>query len=179
MVLIGPPGSGKTTQAKYFSRKHRVPSFNMADLLKREIGRKSDLGKRLKVALGHGEFAGDELANELVKYRLERPDCQNGFILDGYPRTSGQAQFLDRLLEQRGLPRPAVVHLETPDRLALERMRTRGRADDREDVMERRLSDYHQERDAVLEWYAKGSLHRVDGAKSPAEVTRAIEQALR
>ena len=182
MILLGPPGGGKTTQAKFISRNYGIPSISMAGLLKKQFGGKVAGSKRAKkqhaATIESGDLVSDEMANDLVGNRVAQRDALNGFILDGYPRTAGQAKFLDRLLSERGLPAPTVLHLEVPDPVALERMKERGRADDQPEIMQRRLEEYHAEVKAVLDWYGEGSLHRIDGTLVPKSVSSEIEKVL-
>ena len=177
LLIIGPPGSGKTTQAAKLRSKYKIPSISMADILKKEGGSKSDLSRRLKVNLA-GDLVSDEVANELIDKRLQRKDVAQGFILDGYPVTEKQAAYLDAMLSQRGLPTPVVIHLSAPDNVVVERMSQRGRSDDTPEAMKRRLEEYHLQSKAVLQRYGAGQLKTVDATKKPDEVWRAIEQAL-
>ncbi len=176
LLIIGPPGSGKTTQAAKLSRKLQVPSISMADVLKKEGGgRKVD--KRLKVNLA-ADLMNDQVSNELIDKRLARKDTARGFILDGYPVTHGQAEYLEKLLKERGMPAPVVIHLNVPDAMAIDRMRGRGRSDDTPELMQRRLEEYHAQSKAVLERYRGDQLKTIDATKSIEEVWREIEKAV-
>jgi len=177
LLIIGPPGSGKTTQAAKLKSKYKIPSISMADILKKEGGAKSDLSRRLKVNLA-GDLVSDEVANQLIDKRLQRKDVAQGFILDGYPVTEKQATYLDAMLAQRGLPTPVVIHLSAPDNVVVERMSQRGRSDDTPEAMKRRLEEYHLQSKAVLQRYGAGQLKTIDATKTPDEVWRAIQQAL-
>lgn len=179
VLLIGPPGSGKTTQAKKLSSRYGIPSIAMADLLKKEGGwKKSDLTKRIKGPVASGDLLNDEVSNSLIAKRISERDAERGFILDGYPLTAKQADYLEAQLKDRGLPAPVVLQLTVPDAIALERMEKRRRADDNPETMRRRLKDYHEESRAVLERYSGSQLKTIDGTKSPGEVARDIERAL-
>lgn len=179
ILLVGPPGAGKTTQAKNLSRKYRIPSIAMSDLLKQEAGwLKTELKKAMRAQMESGDLLNDDEANALITRRIARADAARGFILDGYPISARQAEFLEASLKERGLPPPLVIHLAVPDQVALERMRERGRADDKPGTMEKRLARYHAESRAVLERYAGRRLRQVDGAGSPRQVWADIERAL-
>ena len=116
VLLIGPPGSGKTTQAKKISRKYHVPSISMSDLLKKDAGwGKAGSKKELKAQMESGELVNDEAADLLVRKRLFLKDADHGFILDGYPANAKQADKLATLLKERSLPQPVVIFLDTPD----------------------------------------------------------------
>src|SRR3974377_609103 len=133
ILLVGPPGSGKTTQAKFLSKKYGIPAFSMADLLKKEMssGKKDNVSKAMAAAIARGEVLPDEKAAALVRQRLLRADIHKGFILDGFPSTAGQAKALDRILQDEQLPKAIVVVLDAPDDVIRKRMLSRGRADDK------------------------------------------------
>lgn len=176
LLLIGPPGSGKTTQASKLSRRFQIPSISMADVLKQEGGgRRADKKLRVNVA---ADLMNDPVSNELIDKRLARRDTDRGFILDGYPVTHGQAEYLEKILQNRGLPMPTVVLLEAPDAVALERMKRRGRSDDKPELMQRRLDEYHAQSKAVLERYRGDQLKTIDATKSTDEVWTDILRAL-
>ena len=177
IIIIGPPGSGKTTQAQRLKSKYAIPIVSMSDILKKEGGGKTALNKALKVQIAAGELVNDEMANDLVRKRIAKKDAARGFILDGYPATAGQANYLEKSLAELGLPAPHVVSLDVPDSVAMQRMASRGRADDDAGLAQNRLTQYRSEERLITERYGK-SITRVDGTKSPDEVWAAIEQKL-
>ena len=180
ILIVGPPGGGKTTQARKISQKYGIPSISMPDLLKENAGwGKAGAGRKgMKAAIENGELANDEVADQLMRDRLLRNDAQRGFILDGYPSTSKQADNLEALLKERGLPAPVVVHLEVPDDVAMQRMKSRNRAGDDAKTARRRLDEFHRESAPILERYKGSQIISVDGARSEKEVWRSIETAL-
>jgi len=176
ILLLGPPGAGKTTQAKNLSRKYRIPAISMAEILKK-AGGKVNFNRSLKVPLASGEMVNDEVANQLIQQRIAQKDAQQGFLLDGYPQTAKQAEYLEAQLKERGLPDPVVLLLEVPDAVALERMSTRGRVDDTPELSRRRLQQYRVEEKLVLERYTRNQ-KKVDGTRKPQEVWEEIQRVL-
>lgn len=124
-ILLGAPGSGKGTQSATLSSLYGIPAISTGDLLRTEIAADSPLGRLAKSVIAAGELVGDAFVNDLVSKRIAGDDCRKGFLLDGYPRSRSQAEFLDRLLAGRGLPAPAVVHLDVPLDLLKKRMLAR------------------------------------------------------
>ena len=179
VLLIGPPGAGKTTQARNLSRKYKIPSISMSDLLKKDAGwNKAGSKKIAKAEVESGDLANDQVADVLMRKRVMQNDAQRGFILDGYPATQGEAANLDALLKEHGLPAPVVIYLDVPDSVARDRMRTRHRADDAPENIERRLDAYHHDAQFVTTHYAPAQLHKIDGSGDERKVWRAIEEAL-
>jgi len=179
ILLIGPPGAGKTTQARNLSRKYKIPSISMADLLKKNAGwGKMGSKKILKAEVESGELADDQTADLLLRKRLLLDDAQRGFILDGYPAREGQADKLDALLKERGLPAPVLIYLDVPDDVARARMKARGRADDSVDMIERLLAEHHREAQFILGRYSGAQIHKIDGSGSRQQVWGDIERAL-
>ncbi len=175
VLLVGPPGSGKTSQAKFLAKKYRIPAFSMADLLKREMAKKKDsLSKTLAADVASGDMLSDDAATELVRAGLFRNGLSKGFVLDGYPATAGQAKSLDRMLEEQQLPKAVVVVLEAPDDVIRQRMLGRGRADDKPEIMERRIREFRNEAALLAEWAGQTRVVRVDATASIADVSKQI-----
>ena len=125
VLLFGAPGSGKGTQARFISECRKIPAISTGDMLRAECRAGTDLGKTACAVLGSGALLDDATMNAIVAKRLQQPDCRSGYILDGYPRTVPQAIFLTRFLEDHGLPKPMIVHLDVPDRVLVARLSSR------------------------------------------------------
>jgi adenylate kinase len=177
ILILGPPGSGKTLNAKRISQRYDIPTISMADLLKQAGGwGKAGSKKVFRAAIESGELVSDEVAIKLLEQRLGKEDARRGFVLDGFPATVKQAEYLDNLCKERRFRPPMVVHLTVSDSTATERMRRRGRADDKPAIMERRLAEYHAQADMVLGRYRE--VAAVDASGTPDEVWRSVEQKL-
>ena len=125
IILLGPPGSGKGTQAKLLSKKYSIPHIAMGDILREEVAKKTPLGKKVNVYMSKGELVPDEIVIEVLKKRLQEADCVNGFILDGFPRTLNQAKALDNMLNELNLKIDAVIYIEVPDEEIMKRLSLR------------------------------------------------------
>jgi adenylate kinase len=180
LVLIGPPGSGKGTQAVRLAAAWKVPHISTGDILRRAVASGSMLGEAVKDSMSRGELVSDEIMTDLVAERLAELDAKSGFVLDGFPRTVEQAIALDVLMEERGPL--AVVELTVPDDAIIERLGKRrlieGRTDDDERVVRDRLAVYHRSTQPVIEFYRRRqTLLVVNGNLPPEEVTERITLA--
>lgn len=178
VILIGPPGSGKSVQADRLSKKLKVPAISMSSLLTQEIGKKTPLAKALASSLASGELVNDEAANAIIEPRLLRRDTGQGFILDGYPNTPGQAKALDTFLSDHSFPKPVVVIIEAADNVLRERMRARRRADDAPENIERRIREYRDLGAFTEKWYGQDNTVRVDGTGTIQAVALAIAEQI-
>ena len=183
LLIIGPPGSGKGTQAEHIARHFKVPAISTGEIFRDNASRETPLGKEASKYLDDGLFVPDHLTNALVKDRLLDVDVQHGFLLDGYPRTTPQVTELDNMLAARDQRVDAVIELLAPDTELEQRMRKRaqdqGRKDDTVDVFRRRLDLYHRETHEVVSVYAgRGLVVSVDGSGSPGEITEAAIAAV-
>src|SRR5215471_10686276 len=176
VLLIGPPGAGKTTQSRKISRKYHIPSISMSDLLKQDAGwGKAGSKKVLRAQMESGELVNDETADLLVRKRLFLKDAEQGFILDGYPANAAQADKLAAVLNERRLPDPVVIYLDAPDDVVRERLKKRHQADDTPEMIEHRLKEYRGNAAFLLQRYPGGQLKKIDGSRSEDQVWRDVE----
>jgi adenylate kinase len=183
LLIIGPPGAGKGTQAVRLSEHYGIPAISTGDIFRRNVAEQTDLGKQAKVFLDSGEYVPDSLTNALVRDRLAEPDAADGFLLDGYPRTTEQVAELDRMLEAAGTRLDAVVLLTVDPALVVERLLKRaaeqGRSDDTEDVIRHRIQVYEAQTSPLVDIYrSRDLLLSVDGAGEVDEVSERIFAAL-
>jgi len=169
VVLLGPPGAGKGTQAVKLAEKLGVPQISTGDLFRSNISDGTELGLEAKRYLDAGDLVPSELTNALVNKRLDESDVANGFILDGYPRSVEQAQALDRMLKARNTKLDAVLELRVCEEELRKRLKDRGRADDTEEVIHNRMMVYHAETAPLLDYY-DGTVKTVDAVGSLDEV---------
>jgi adenylate kinase len=178
LVLLGPPGAGKGTQAEKLAEKLQVPHLSTGELFRQNIGNGTKLGLEAKRYLDAGDLVPAELTNELVDDRLSDPDTAGeGFILDGYPRSVQQAQALHDMLERRGIQLDAVLEFRVPEDALFERLKARGRADDTDDVIHNRMNVYRDETAPLIEYY-NSELKTVDAVGSVDEVFARALRAL-
>jgi adenylate kinase len=169
LVLLGPPGAGKGTQAEKLAEKLGIPQISTGELFRRNIENGTKLGLEAKRYLDAGDLVPSELTNQLVDDRIDEPDAAGGFILDGYPRSVEQAKALHEMLERRGTDIDAVVEFRVSQDELLQRLKARGRADDTEDVILNRMKVYREETAPLLEYYSS-QLKTVDAVGSTDEV---------
>ena len=183
LIMLGPPGAGKGTQAALVSAAHGVPAISTGDIFRANIKNGTPLGLQVKEITASGGYVPDEVTNAIVRDRLAEADAAEGFLLDGYPRTTGQVEALDAMLAEAGTALDAVVELtvdtdEVVGRL-LARAQEQGRADDTEEVVRERMRIYAEETAPLAAVYRdRGLLRVVDGMGTVEEVTARIEAAL-
>lgn len=177
VVLLGPPGAGKGTQAGKLAQKLGIPQISTGDLFRRNIEQGTELGLEAKRYLDAGDLVPAELTNQLVDNRLNDPDAAGGFILDGYPRSLEQAKALHEMLERRGTDIDAVLEFRVSQDELLQRLKARGRADDTDDVILNRMKVYRDETAPLLEYYSS-ELKTVDAVGSMDEVFARALRAL-
>jgi adenylate kinase len=179
VIVIGPPGSGKTVQSQKISREYKLPIISMAELLKKHTDNRSEFKKGMKGNYATGNMLGDEVANDLIGRRINQKDALNGFILDGYPVTDKQAEYLNQQLAGMNLPQPVVLHINVSDPVAVDRLKKRGRVDDKPEIIEARMKEYHEEFDGILKRYRAPQLVVIDGEKSESDVWKQIQAAMK
>jgi adenylate kinase len=181
-IFLGPPGSGKGTQAKLLAERLAVPAISTGDMLREAVRLETPLGRRAKSIMEAGELVSDDVVIGLIRERIALPDAGRGFLLDGFPRTIEQAVALDRLLNGNSEALDAVINLLVPEGVLVERMVGRaaleGRTDDRPETVRERLRVYREKTAPLVDHYgARGLLVDVDGSGSIGEVSGRIDRA--
>lgn len=189
LILLGPPGAGKGTQAQRLVEKYHIVQLSTGDMLRAAVAAGTPVGLKAKEIMARGELVPDDVVVAIVADRIEKPDARNGFILDGFPRTVPQAEALDRMLRDKGLSLDAVIELKVDEGILLDRiqrrvteMMARGeplRADDNPEALKKRLDAYKAQTAPLIAFYAsKGALKSVDGMARIDDVTAAIGRLL-
>ncbi|MER9952068.1 adenylate kinase [Mesorhizobium sp. M0047] len=190
LILLGPPGAGKGTQAQRLVEKHGIPQLSTGDMLRAAVQAGTEVGKRAKAVMDAGELVSDAIVNAIVAERIDQADCANGFILDGYPRTLVQADAVEQMLSKRSQGLDAVIELVVDDKALIGRIVKRAdeaqaaglpvRKDDNPAVFEERLREYYKKTSPLIGYYyAKGKLRSVDGMADIDAVTEQIQAVLR
>ncbi|MEV2218801.1 adenylate kinase [Nocardia vinacea] len=177
LVLLGPPGAGKGTQADLLSDKLGVPHISTGDLFRTNISAQTPLGREAQKYIDAGDLVPSDVTNRMVEARVAEPDAANGFVLDGYPRTVDQADALEKILADMDKKLDAVLCFVVPEETVVARMMARGRNDDNEDVIRNRLRVYREETEPLLEHY-DGLVVSVDGVGEIDEVNARALRAL-
>ncbi|MGV1007804.1 MAG: adenylate kinase [Dermatophilaceae bacterium] len=183
LILMGPPGSGKGTQATAVADRFGVPAISTGDIFRHHIKNDTEIGRQVKAITASGGYVPDTLTNQIVEGRLREPDATDGFLLDGYPRTVGQVEFLDTLMAAHGHRIGGVLELVVDESVLVERLLKRaaeqGRADDTEAVIRERMAIYRAETEPLTDLYAQhGVLIRVDGMGSVEQVAARLAAAV-
>src|SRR4051794_39317587 len=183
LLIMGPPGAGKGTQAKFIAEHFKIPAISTGDIFSANVSQGTPLGVEAKRYMDAGEYVPDEVTNRMVRNRIDDPDAVSGFLLDGYPRTLAQVEELDGMIAFTGHRLDAVVCLtvdqdEIVARL-LQRAQVEGRTDDTEEVVRRRQQLYLEQTEPLIQVYkTRGIVHEIDGLGEVAEVTQRIFDAL-
>ena len=183
LVMLGPPGAGKGTQAARLTARYGIVHIATGDIFRAQAELSTPLGARVKAFLDRGELVPDELAIAVIRERLSQPDARHGFVLDGFPRTVPQAEALDSLLVELERPLDAVLYLKVDRAALLERLRHRAaveqRSDDRPEVIAHRIDVYFEQTAPLVDYYRRQEkLKVIDGSKSPEEVAQAIDRVI-
>jgi len=183
IILLGPPGAGKGTQAQVLVEERGLVQLSTGDMLRAAVASDSGLGQEAKAVMDAGKLMPDEIMVQIISDRISEQDCANGFILDGFPRTTAQAEALDKMLEEKGLPLDRVIEISVDDTILIDRINARvaqtpeaeRRDDDNAETLKHRLEVYHEQTAPILPYYeGRGMLKKVDGMKSIEEVSKQI-----
>ena len=179
LIILGAPGSGKGTQAQLLSEQLALPHISTGEMLREAITKKTELGKKAQFYVDKGELVPDDLLLNLIGERLNQNDIQSGWILDGFPRNVAQATFLDKLLLKLGRFSEQIINLEVSDKQLVKRLLLRGRNDDNEETIRRRLEVYQEKTRPVIDYYQQDSrLTSVDGTPSLELVTASLKEII-
>ena len=183
MIFMGPPGAGKGTQAAEICEMYKIPQISTGDMLRTAIKNETDLGRKAKKYLDAGDLVPDDIVIGIIQERLAQKDCNNGFLLDGFPRTVTQAESLDEMLGKMQKKLDFVINLDVPEEELLKRLLKRaeieGRSDDNEEVIKNRLNNYKDKTLPLLDFYKKQSvLKQISGTGTREEITGKIKGML-
>ncbi len=185
IILLGPPGAGKGTQAKILEETHGIVQLSTGDMLRAAVASGSALGQQAQTVMDAGHLMPDDIMIQIISERIDQSDCVNGFILDGFPRTTAQAEALENMLAEKGLVLDFVIEIAVDDEILVDRINGRvaqmteaeRRSDDNAETLRKRLGVYHEQTAPILPFYRdRDMLKQVDGMQSIEQVTQQIEQ---
>ena len=187
LILLGPPGAGKGTQAVRLEEKHGSTQLSTGDMLRAAVAAGSEIGKQAKDIMARGDLVPDEVVVKIISDRVDQPDCASGFILDGFPRNVAQAEALDAMLKEKSLQLDAVIEIGVDDGILISRIEKRAaeteggpRDDDNAEALKKRLGVYHAQTAPLITYYKdKGVLKSVDGMANIDNVSEQIEEVLK
>ncbi|MCZ6844972.1 MAG: adenylate kinase [Alphaproteobacteria bacterium] len=187
IILLGPPGAGKGTQAKILEETHGIVQLSTGDMLRAAVASGSELGQQAQTVMDAGHLMPDVIMIQIISERIDQSDCVNGFILDGFPRTTAQAEALENMLAEKGLVLDFVIEIAVDDEILVDRINGRvaqmpeaeRRSDDNAETLRKRLGVYHEQTAPILPFYQdRDMLKQVDGMQSIEQVTQQIEQVV-
>lgn len=189
LILLGPPGAGKGTQAKLLEDKFGLKQLSTGDMLRAEVAAGTDLGRQAKTIMDSGQLISDDIIIAMIADRIEQDDCRNGVIFDGFPRTVAQAEALDRMLNAKGRPLSAVIELKVDEEVLVSRLHNRiaemaakgqaARSDDNEETLRKRLQVFRDQTAPIIPYYQrKKTLREIDGMAEINVVASEIEAVL-
>ena len=185
LILFGPPGAGKGTQAQILINKFNIIQISTGDMLREEVKSKTDLGKAAKLIMEKGELISDEIIISIIEKRIIKPDCKNGFILDGFPRTLQQAVDLDNILNKLDINIDKVIEINVNENILLKRIMKRAleskttRDDDNSEILKNRIVVYKKDTLPVLKYYKNlNKLYSIDGMQNVERVSNDIQKVL-
>lgn len=185
LILLGPPGAGKGTQAQRIVESRNIVQLSTGDMLRAAVAAGTPVGLQAKGVMDRGDLVSDDIICGIISDRIDEPDCANGFILDGFPRTVAQAEALDKLLSEKNIKLDAVIEITVDEDALLARIENRARetggarADDNAETLKKRLAVYREQTAPVSDYYGKsGALATVDGMKGIDEVSESINAVL-
>ena len=179
IVFIGPPGAGKGTQAERMVQRYKLAHLSTGDMLRAARDGQTEVGRKADQFMSAGQLVPDDIIVAIISDRLAQPDCQTGYLLDGFPRTIAQAEALDGMLDEKGTPLDVVLELQVPEEELFRRLAGRGRADDKPEVIRQRLVAYRQQTEPLLDYYGKTDLLKnIEGLGSVDDIFDQIRAVL-
>lgn len=179
IILVGPPGSGKGTQAENIIKDYKVAHISPGDMLRKHKKDGTELGMKANEYMQKGELVPDEIVVKMIEQRISEDDCKGGFMLDGFPRSLSQAKALDEMLEKQNMEKPVIINIVVSEDELVDRLLKRGRADDNEETIKSRLKVFNGQTSPVIEYYSeKGSVHEINGVGSIEGIYAEIKKVL-